>query len=140
MTGLGNLASLSTIQGTGPASYSLFTSRGEWGAAPQTTQFSMAGVVNAASFTGDIPPGGIITVFGAGLAQANSTSTVQVDGAAVNVVAQSPFQLSAVLPLDLQPGSHSLTITSPFGTVTQPMPLVANAPEIFTITGSQGAI
>jgi uncharacterized protein (TIGR03437 family) len=98
-------------------------------------------VVNAASFTPGIAPGGIFSIFGSGLAGAGVNSSVAINGAAAQVLVATPFQINAVLPQDLAPGSYTLQVQSPFGLASQAVDVVANAPAIFLLGDqTQGAV
>jgi uncharacterized protein (TIGR03437 family) len=92
------------------------------------------GVVNGASLTTNpgIAPGGLFRIVGGGLAAAGANPTVAFDGNPVQVQSASPFQVTALVPADLPPGSYTLQIQSPFGSVSQPVQVMANAPAIFT--------
>jgi uncharacterized protein (TIGR03437 family) len=103
---------------------------------PQDLTILPDGVVNGASFTPAIAPGGVFTIFGSGLAGVGVNTSVAIDGEAVQVLAATPFQINAVIPQDLAPGSHMLQVQSPFGLVSVTVQVVANAPAIF-VMGSQ---
>lgn len=140
LTNLSNPSSTSDISGSGAASLALTRVNNQWTAAPQSLNFAAAGVVDAASFSPNLAPGEIVSIFGTGLAAASSPTTVQIDGQPATVVAQSPFQISAALPLDLAPGAYPLTVTSPYGRATQTVALSPTAPAIFQIGNGLGAI
>jgi len=57
------------------------------------------------------------------------------------VLGATPFQINAVIPQDLAPGSYSLQVQSPFGLVSQTMQVVPDAPAIFLLgSQTQGAV
>jgi uncharacterized protein (TIGR03437 family) len=101
--------------------------------AAQDAGFTPAGVVNAATFAPGIAPGGILSIFGYGLADSGQTTTVDIDGSALTVLLASPFQVNAVLPGGVTPGSHTLRVVSPFGTAQQTVTVSAVAPGIFLV-------
>jgi len=86
----------------------------------KTTLFS-GGIVKAASLTPDIAPGGIISIFGAGL----EASSVTVNGESASILAALPFQI----PFDIPSGTSGVAVT-----------ISSVAPEIFTIGSNQAAI
>jgi uncharacterized protein (TIGR03437 family) len=101
--------------------------------APQGLAFSAALVVNAATFTSGIAPGGAVSIFGSGLDGTGTTTTVDLDGNPATVLFHSPFQLNVVLPLGTSPGAHSLHIRSAFGSGQQTVTVSTVAPAIFQI-------
>jgi len=103
-----------------------------------TASVAANGVVSAASFTPGIAPGGIMAIFGQGLAGAGGTTAVDVDGAASQVFAATPFQVNALVPATVAPGNHVVRVRSPYGTAQQTVTVAAVAPEVFLL-GSQGA-
>jgi len=100
---------------------------------PQAASFTAAAVVNAATFTAGIAPGGIVSIFGSGLASPGAVTTVDVDGEAATLISASSFQINAVLPPDIAPGLHALRVKSPYGTVQQQVNVSAVAPAIFLV-------
>ena len=101
--------------------------------APQTANFTAAGVVNAATFTAGIAPGGIVSIFGSGLASNGAATSVDIDGEALAVLSASAFQINAVLPADVAQGTHTLRVKSPYGTASQQVTVSAVAPAIFLV-------
>jgi uncharacterized protein (TIGR03437 family) len=101
--------------------------------APQDVSFTAAGVVNAATFAPGIAPGGIVSIFGAGLADPSAASAVDIDGTALAVLLTSPFQINAVVPATVAPGTHTLTVHSAFGAAQQQVAVSAVAPGIFLV-------
>jgi len=99
-------------------------------------------VVNGASFTAGLAPGGIVTIFGSGLAgQTTQFSTlplpsalggtsVTVNGAALPLYFTSPTQVNAQLRLDQQ-GPVILRVTTPAGFTEVPVNISEAAPGIF---------
>jgi uncharacterized protein (TIGR03437 family) len=105
--------------------------------AQQTANFAANAVVNGATFTSEIAPGGIVSIFGSGLASTAvgtaNTTTVDFDGNAAIVLAASPFQINAVVPPGIAPGVHLLEVKSPYGAIQQQVTVSAVAPAIFLI-------
>src|SRR5262249_50871431 len=67
--------------------------------------------------------------------------SVTIQGETAQITMASPFQINAVVPFDLAPGSYDLQIQSPFGLVTQSVDIAANAPAIFLKDDvTQGAV
>ncbi len=66
---------------------------------------SAGGVVNAASFTAGVVPGGIATVFGASLGSEVNSTQVLVNGLAAQVFYASTGQINFLVPQNVVPGS-----------------------------------
>ena len=98
--------------------------------------FTAAGVVSAATLAPGIAPGGLMTIFGSGLAGPGSDSTVEVNGVPATVVTKSPFQINAQVPPDLAPGSYSVRVQSPYGSAGQTVDVSATAPAIYSVSGN----
>ena len=103
---------------------------------PQDVAFSPGSVVNSASFSAGIAPGGLFTIFGDGLAGPGAATVIQIDGVTAAVVAQAPFQINAQVPLDLAPGVYRLLVKSPYGQAEQPLEIRETAPALFLLAGS----
>jgi uncharacterized protein (TIGR03437 family) len=124
----------------GAASYSVSRLGARWVLAPQATSISPGGIVNAASFTPGISPGGLMAVFGAGLARGPDHPRVEMNGLPAAVVTASPFQVNAQVPTEVQPGSHILRIQSPYGSAEQSVEVRETAPAIFVVGNGRAAI
>jgi uncharacterized protein (TIGR03437 family) len=111
-------------------------SAGAWSISPLVTSLFTNGIVNAATLTPDLAPGGIASIFGVGL----GASSVKMNGEAVNILAALPFQINAQIPFDIPPGAITVAVTSASGNAIEAATLTAVAPEIFTISASQAAI
>ena len=70
--------------GRQPASSSI------WRWRPKTASFTAAGVVNAATFTPGIAPGGLMSIFGTGLSGAGKATTVDMDGTPLRLSCSPP--------------------------------------------------
>ncbi len=99
---------------------------------PVATTFLANAVVNAATFTAGISPGGLFAVFGSGLASGSDTR-VELGGTPARVIFRSPFQVNAEVPPALTPGTHSLRVVSAFGAADAQVDVQALAPVIFPI-------
>ena len=139
-TDLGNPGSHQDLAGSSGASFKVFPIGAQWSAAPQDLSFTSAGVVNAASFTPDLAPGSIFSVFGSGLSGAAGPASVKIAGAAAPLLAQTPFQLNGQVPVSLTPGTYTMEVTSPYGSMAQPIEIRAAAPAIFQVGPSLAAI
>jgi uncharacterized protein (TIGR03437 family) len=139
-TDLGNPGNHQDLSGSSGAIFKLFPLGAQWNAAPQDLSFTSAGVVNAASFTPDLAPGSIFSVFGSGLSGTTTPTTVQISGATAPLLAQTPFQVNGQVPANLTPGNYTIQITSPYGSFTQPIVIQATAPEIFQVGQGLAAI
>ena len=137
---LGDPGNRVDLSGGGTVSYKVFRSGGRWTAAAQDLSFTPQGIVNAASFTPDIAPGGLFSIFGSGLSTAVGTTTVTLGGQPVQIVAQTPFQVNAYIPPDITPGTYTLHVQSSYGSLEQPVQIQAAAPGIFTVGQGQSAV
>jgi uncharacterized protein (TIGR03437 family) len=125
--------SLIDLSGSAIANYKATRPQLNLSLAPQDVSFTAESVVNAATFGPGISPGGVISIFGSGLWDGSATTTVDIDGASLNVLMPSAFQINAVVPYSVTPGTHTLTVHSAFGTAQQQVTVVAVAPGIFQI-------
>jgi uncharacterized protein (TIGR03437 family) len=111
-------------------------SPGAWTISALKTTLFTGGIVNAASLTTDLAPGGIASIFGAGLAG----SSVTVNGESASVLAALPFQINAQIPFDIPSGTATFAATSASGSATAQVAISPVAPEIFAISSTQAAI
>jgi uncharacterized protein (TIGR03437 family) len=109
---------------------------GAWTISPLKATLFTGGIVNAASLTSDIAAGGIVSIFGAGLA----SSTVTVNGETAVILAALPFQINAQIPFDIPTGVANFAIASGDGSAAAQAAVSAVAPEIFTLSAGQAAI
>jgi uncharacterized protein (TIGR03437 family) len=131
VTDLASAGSSFDVSGSAPATYQATRSQLNLALAPQSLGFSASAVVNAATFTGGIAPGGAVAIFGSGLAGPGVTTTVDLDGVPAAVLLPMPFQINAVLPPATSPGAHTLHIQSAFGSGQQTVTVSLVAPAIF---------
>jgi len=100
---------------------------------PQDINFSSHSVVNAATFSADMAPGGLIAIFGDGLAKSGTTTKVEIGDRTASVTAAFPFQVNAQIPPGIAPGTQTLRVTSAFGVSEQAIEIQAAAPAIFRL-------
>ncbi len=129
------------LSASAPAAYKAARPQAALTIGPQDAAFTAEGVVNAATFTSGIAPGGIIAIFGSGLSGPASATTVDVDGTPLTLFFASPFQIDAALPAGIAPGTHTLRVRSQYGTAQQTVAVAALAPAIFLVgTPPAGAL
>jgi len=121
------------VSGSAPATYKASRPQLALDLEPQNVAFTADAVVNAATFTSGIAPGGIFSIFGTGLAGSGTATTVDFDGTAATVLSASPFQINAVVPPGTAPGTHTLDVASAFGNAQQTVTVSPVAPAIFLI-------
>jgi uncharacterized protein (TIGR03437 family) len=98
------------------------------------------GILNAASFTLAIAPGGLVSVFGAGFGRDPKFVAADFNGMPAVVVAALPFQLNVRAPAGLAPGPATVHVYSGAGDARQDTAVSATAPVLFTLAGGQGAV
>jgi uncharacterized protein (TIGR03437 family) len=125
--------SLTDVSGNAIANYKVTRPKLNLAIAPQDVSFTADGVVNAATFAPGISPGGIISIFGAGLSDDAAKTTVDIDGAPLSIAFALPFQVNAVVPNSVTVGTHMLTVRSAFGTAQQQINASAVSPGIFLV-------
>jgi uncharacterized protein (TIGR03437 family) len=112
---------------------------------------SYGAVVNAASFTPTLAPGGLVSIFGRHLASEESRpsslplptglsgASVTLNGRPVPLVYVSGTQINAQLPYDVQ-GYATLVVATPNGATGIPVTVSEVAPAIFYTAGVQPAV
>jgi len=145
ITDLAASGSYFDLSGSAPATYSATRPKLNLVLAPQTAAFTAGSVVSSATFTSGIAPGGLMSIFGSGLAAATAGSgaatTVDFDGIQATVIAATPFQVNAQVPASVTPGQHVLNVHSPFGLASQTVTVSQLAPAIFLLSdGVTGAV
>lgn len=140
LTDLGLMGSRSQLVGKGPAAYKLTRPSTRLVAGPLNPGLADNAVVNAASFTPAIAPGSLVSIFGTGLAKTGGRTQVKFGQVEGSVLAATPFQVNAHVPLDLAPGSHVLRIQTPYGNIERPIEIQATAPAIFLLDSTRGAV
>ncbi|HEY6392427.1 MAG TPA: Ig-like domain-containing protein [Bryobacteraceae bacterium] len=140
LTDLGNPGNRVDLSGNGTVSYKISRSGVQWTAIPQSLSFSANSALNAASFTPDLSPGALFSVFGSGMAGPNVKTSVQIAGLPAPVIAQTPFQVNGQIPADLAPGTYTIKLSSPYGAAEQPIQIAAVSPGIFQVTDQIAAI
>jgi uncharacterized protein (TIGR03437 family) len=121
------------LSGTSSVSYKLLRPGFYLVVSSQDVEFTAAAVVNAATFTSGISAGGLISIFGIGLAGPGSSTTIDMDGAPMPVLLASPFQLNSAIPLTVAPGVHTIRVQSAFGSAQQQVTVAVVSPGIFVI-------
>ena len=141
LTDLASGGGTTDLSGSAPAVYAATRPQLTLVLALQTVGFAANAVVNAATFTPGIAPGGIMAIFGNGLTGAGRATRVDMDGTAVRLLYTSRFQINAEVPAAIAPGVHSLRIQSAYGTAQQQVTIAAVAPQIFLVGNPpQGAV
>jgi uncharacterized protein (TIGR03437 family) len=112
----------------------------QWVIAPLQASIGAGGVVNAASSTTDVAPGGIISIYGGGFVRSGFDTVVQINGETALVLAALPFQINAQIPLDIGPGAAMLSVNTGNGNAQQSVTVASVAPAIFSISPTQAAI
>ena len=133
ITDLASGGSVTDLSGNSAATYKVSRPQFYLAVSPQDVSFLATGVVNGATFTAGIAPGGVMSIFGTGLAGPGKETTVDMDGSPVRLLLASPFQINAEVPLEMAPGVHSLRVQSMYGTAQQPVTVSAVAPGIFLL-------
>ena len=133
LTDLASGGSTSDLSGSALAVYKATRPQLNLVLAPQDCSFSASGVVNAATFTPGIAPGGIMAIFGNGLSGPAGATSLDMDGTALRLLYTSAFQINAEVPAAMAPGAHILSIHSAFGSAQQPVTVSAVAPQIFLV-------
>jgi uncharacterized protein (TIGR03437 family) len=118
---------------------------------PSTTNPAISSVVNAASFTAGVAPGGWATIFGQNLSNTPASglgwssgdfngvflptslagTSVRVDGRAAAVAFVSPTQLNIQVPDYTSYGTVSVQVDGPYGRATSTANIQSFAPAIF---------
>ena len=140
LTDLGTVAGRFAASPSLPGSFSLTRPASNWTAAAQQIGFASSAVLNAATFTPQLSPGVLASVFGSGLSTASRQTTITVDGQTATILAATPFQLNFQIPPGLAPGGHTMRIESAFGSAEQTIDLAVNSPGVFTLGANRGAI
>ncbi len=107
-------------------------------------EFTSTSVVNAASYTNEVPAGGIASLFGINLAPAPAWASslplpgtlantqVLINGAPAPLLYVSPLQVNFYVPTYVAPGQATFTVLSQFGTSAPVQVTVSQfAPAIF---------
>lgn len=126
--------SVMDLSGSSPATYKISRPQFYLAVGPQDVSFAASAVVNGATFQPGIAPGGVVSIFGAGLYGPGKATTVDMDGTPLRLLlATSPFQINAEIPLGMAPGVHSIRVQSAYGSAQQSVMVSAVAPGIFLL-------
>jgi uncharacterized protein (TIGR03437 family) len=132
-TDLAQRGSSFDLSGNASASYQATRPLLNLAIAPLAPAFNASAVVNAATFTAGISPGGLFSIFGSGLSGPGSATAVDFDGTPAALLAASPFQINGQVPATILAGSHVLRVKSAFGTAQQTVTVSAVSPGIFMV-------
>jgi uncharacterized protein (TIGR03437 family) len=121
------------LSGSAPTSYQATRPLLNLTLAPMAPNFDAAAVVNAATFTAGISPGGLFSIFGSGLSGQGTATAVDFDGTPAPLLAASPFQINGQVPATITPGAHVLRVKSSYGTTQQTVTVTAVSPGIFLV-------
>ena len=128
------------FSGGGPASFTIDRSTGQWTIAPLTLQFQASGVINSASQTTDLAPGGLASIKGSGLASPGAQPVIAVNGEYTPILRATPFQLDFQIPTDAVAGQAVLDVVSDLsGSAEQIITLKPVAPAIQLLDGLRKA-
>ncbi|MBM3763685.1 MAG: hypothetical protein FJW36_26070, partial [Acidobacteria bacterium] len=130
---LSNPPARSILSAASPTAYRISRSASDsWLATPEQISISSGAILNAASFSPQLAPGTIFSLFGNGLPlQSDANSTIELNGASLPVIFSNGFQLNSAIPEATPPGPANLTVRSPFGQVSVPIELADAAPALF---------
>ncbi len=131
---------ISDLSGSFPASYSAARPQSILVIGPMQPALAANGVLNAATYTNRIAPGGLISIFGSGLAGPGVSTVVEIGGKEARVLLATPFQINAEAPADLAPGRYTLRVRCGAGQTEQAVEIVAVAPAIFAVGPNRGAV
>ena len=139
-TDLAQNGAVAMLGGASPASSLIVQNGTQWTLAPLQASIATGGIVNAASFTTDFAPGGLVSIYGTGFVRSGFDTTVQINGETAAVLTALPFQINAQIPLDTAPGPATLSVNTGNGSAQQAMTVASVAPAIFSISATQAAI
>lgn len=125
--------SFNDLSGSVPVTYQATRPQFYLSLAPQAVSFTAGSVVNGATFTPGIAPGGVVSIFGTGLSGTGKVTTVDMDGTTMRLLFATPFQINAEVPLTMAPGVHTIRVQSVYGSAQQAVTVSAVAPGIFLI-------
>ena len=140
LSDLGTVGGRFVLEGQNTGSFRVARPGLQWEPSPLETSFQATAVLNGASFTSDLAPGALVSIFGVGLGREGSTTTAEIGGRPAQILFTSPFQLNLALPLDLPPGSYPLSLQSIFGSAEVRVEVRDVAPAIFRLGDTQMAI
>ena len=133
LTDLGNLGAKYDLAGGVESTFRATRTGQQLVVASQSINFSTRSVVNAATFSADMAPGGLIAIFGDGLAKPGIATKVEIADQPASVTAAFPFQINAQIPFGIAPGTQVLRVTSLFGVSERTIEIQPFAPAIFRL-------
>ncbi len=107
------------ISGNAAATYALPGRCWPWRWRRRRRNFAADAVVNAATFTSGIAPGGIMAIFGTGLSGAGTAPGGGYGWHGGGRAVASAFQINAQVPPGTAPGVHTLRVKSAYGAAQQ---------------------
>ncbi len=137
---LGTVGARYQLEGQNTGSFRVARPGLQWEPSPLETSFLATAVLNGASFTSDLAPGALVSIFGVGLGREGARTTAEIGGRPAQILFTSPFQINLALPLDLPPGSYPLSLQSIFGSAEVRVDVRDVAPAIFRLSESQMAV
>jgi uncharacterized protein (TIGR03437 family) len=132
LTDMGSPVNRSEISGSGSEVHSVSRPGSQWTAGPVELKIAASDVVNAATFTSDIAPGSLVSLFGSGLAAPRSETAVSVAGLPARIVSAQDFRLNFEMPHSVPAGEQSIRVESPFGILEVRVLVKETAPAIFS--------
>lgn len=124
--------SVQVLSGSSSAIYKVTRPAVNLVVAPQDLTLSANAVVNAASLTNAIAPGGAIAIFGSGFTDGTGTF-IDFDGTSARLLHATPFRLDVQIPESVAPGTHLMQVRSPWGTASRAVNIIETAPAIYSI-------
>jgi uncharacterized protein (TIGR03437 family) len=122
-----------SLSGNTAATYKVLRPQFYLAVSPQDVGFTAAAVVNAATFTPGLSPGGLVSIFGVGLAGTGTATKVDMDGTAMALLLATPFQINAQVPPAMATGVRTIHVSSAFGSAQQQVTVSAVSPGIFIV-------
>jgi uncharacterized protein (TIGR03437 family) len=101
---------------------------------------AITSVVNSAGFGPGLSPGELFTIFGAGFTAGAATPSVTIGGQSAQIFGAFPFQINALIPAGIAPGSALLQISGSLGAISQNVTIQSAAPGIFAIVNQDGTL
>ncbi len=140
LSDLGTIGARYLLEGQNTGSFRVARPGLQWEPGPLETTFLSTAVLNGASFTSELAPGALVSIFGLGLGREGAPTTAEIGGRPAQILFSSPFQINLALPLDLLPGSYPLSLQSIFGSAEVRVDVRDVAPAIFRLSESQMAV
>ena len=140
LTDLAALGSRFELEVAGPAAFAVSRRLGRLAVGAQRASIQSEGIVNAASFTPQLAPGGLMVIAGDGLARPGEPTQVEIGGLPAHVLSATAFRLIVEIPPELPAGEYPVQVRSPYGIAESRIRLDPVAPAIFHSESGWGAI